>query len=163
MERVFSQSFCVVGAIIEKDGKIALVQESDSKRADAGKWNQPAGWLDVGENPIEAVSREVEEETGFTFTPKAILGIYSLVREDISTPERGTPHAVKIIFVGDTDFSNQKTLHDDVSTIKWYAPEEIEAMDISTLRDVDIKKEVKDYFSSTRFPLEILNHTIQTK
>jgi len=36
MERVFSQSFCVVGAIIEKDGKIALVQESSRKRADAG-------------------------------------------------------------------------------------------------------------------------------
>jgi|SRR3989339_224908 len=163
MERVFSQSFCVVGAIIEKDGKIALVQESSRKRADAGKWNQPAGWLDVGENPIEAVSREVEEETGFTFTPTAILGIYSLVREDINTPERGTPHAVKIIFVGNTDFSNQKVLADDVSTIKWYTPEEIEAMDISTLRDVDIKKEVKDYFDNKRFSMEIINHTIQSK
>lgn len=163
MERFFSQTFCVVGAIIEKDGKIVLVQESDAKRADHGKWNQPAGWLDVGENPLQAVSREVEEETGFSFTPKAILGIYSLVREDISTPEKGTPHAIKIIFIGDTDFSNPKALHDDVSNIKWFGPEEIESMDIDTLRDLDIKKEVADYFQGQKFSLDILKHTLQAK
>jgi ADP-ribose pyrophosphatase YjhB (NUDIX family) len=163
MERIFSQTFCVVGAIIEKDGKIILVQESDAKRADHGKWNQPAGWLDVGENPLEAVKREVEEETGFNFTPRAILGIYSLVREDLNTPEKGIPHAIKIIFIGDTDFSNPKALHDDVSSTKWFSPEEIEAMNADTLRDADIKKEVSDYFNGLKFSLDILKHTLQSK
>lgn len=164
MKRVFSQTFGVVGAILEKDGKIALVQESmKSNKDDVGKWNQPAGWLDVGEDPIDAVKREVEEETGFAFTPKAILGIYSLVRKDIETQERGTPHAIKLLFIGDIDTSKQKQLHDDISAVKWFTPNEIESMGIDTLRDVDIKKAVKDYFKGKSHPLSIIEHTVQKK
>lgn len=162
-ERVFSQTFCVVGAILELDGKIALVRESQkSNKADVGKWNQPAGWLDVGEDPIKAAKREVEEETGFSFTPTALLGIYSLVRNDI-TSERGTPHAIKLIFIGNIDSAHQQPLHDDVSEMKWFSPDDIQAMDIDTLRDLDIKKEVKDYFEGQRYPLSMLRHTPQNK
>ncbi|PIQ68875.1 MAG: hypothetical protein COV91_01870 [Candidatus Taylorbacteria bacterium CG11_big_fil_rev_8_21_14_0_20_46_11] len=64
-KRVFTQVFGVVGAILEKEGKFLLVRENNPPHPDHGKWNQPAGWVDVGENPITAVSREVREETGF--------------------------------------------------------------------------------------------------
>lgn len=162
-QRIFSQTFCVVGAILELNGKIALVRESlKSNKADAGKWNQPAGWLDVGEDPIEAVKREVEEETGFSFTPTSLLGIYSLVRHDI-TSERGTPHAIKLIFIGSVDTTHQKSLHDDVSEVRWFSPDDIQAMDIDTLRDLDIKKEIKDYFDGKQYPLDIIRHTPQNK
>ena len=94
MERIFTQTFGVVGAIIEKDGKILLVQET--KPAVKGMWNHPAGWLDVKENPLDAVKREVKEETGFDFAPENVLGIYSFAK-----PEAGVVHhAVKIIFIG---------------------------------------------------------------
>lgn len=161
MLRVFSQTFGVVGAIIEKDGKIALVKESARNMPDDGKWNQPAGWIDVGENPIEAAKREVEEETGFTFTPTAILRVSSLVREDVADQLPGTPHALKIIFTGEINTDDIKKLHGDISELKWFTPEEIETMDISVLRDVDIKQLVKDYFSGKRYPLDLILHTIQ--
>lgn len=162
MPRVFSQTFCVVGALIEKGGKIALVQESvNSGKPDAGKWNQPAGWLDVGEDPIVGAKREVEEETGFIFTPTAILGIYSLVRKDIEKQLNGTPHAIKIIFIGDIKTDNQKMLYEDVSGLKWFTPEEIYAMDNTTLRDMDIKQLVKDYLDGQQYPLNTIRHFIQ--
>lgn len=162
MPRIFSQTFCVVGAIIERDGKIALVQEAlGSGKPDAGKWNQPAGWLDVGEDPIEGAKREVEEETGFIFTPTAVLGIYSLVREDIAHQLNGTPHAIKIVFTGNIDDTQRKNFFDDVSDLKWFSPEEIEGMDRSTLRDMDIKQEVKDFLKGTRFPLSLVHHFVQ--
>ena len=82
--RVFSQTFGVVGGLLEKDGKFLLVKESKRKGPDDGKWSQPAGWIDVGEDPVAAGKREVEEETGVEFTPTAILGVYSLVREDVA-------------------------------------------------------------------------------
>jgi len=164
MKRIFSQTFGVVGAIIEKDGKIALVQELiNSGKADAGKWNQPAGWIEVGEDMIEAVEREVEEETGYPFKAKAILGIYSLVRKDIEKELNGTPHAIKIIFTGEIDADNQKQLYDDVSDMNWFTPEEIENMNIDELRDLDIKQEVKDYFAGKSYPLDIIRHTVQKK
>ncbi len=154
MKRVYTQTFGAVGGIIEKNGKVLLVKEAQAE-TDTGKWNHPAGWIDVGEDPVEAGKREIKEETGFDFIPTHVLGVYSLVRKDL-IPIR---HAIKIIFTG--DISNEKVdeIANDVSEVKWFTPEEIEGMDTETLRDVDIKRMVKDYFSNKRFSLDLLTHS----
>jgi ADP-ribose pyrophosphatase YjhB (NUDIX family) len=154
MERVFTQTFGVVGAIIEKDGKILLIKEADGP--DVGKWNHPAGMIDVGEDPIEAGRREVKEETGFDFTPTHVLGVYSMVRKDLNP----THHPIKIIFIGNISDERMRKLADDVSEIRWFTPEEIEKMDADILRYLDIKQMVKDYFSSKRFSLDLLTHIV---
>lgn len=160
-KRVFTQTFGAVGAIIERDGNILLVKESGRKRADAGKWNQPAGWIEIGENPIDGVKREVEEETGYKFTPTNILGVYSLAREDLFRIQQELQHPIKILFIGKISNEPAAELADDVSETKWFSPEEIYAMDRSILRDDDIKQEVKDYFAGKKYPLELLTHTVQ--
>lgn len=160
MTRVFTQTFGVVGAILERNGKILLVREAWKKGPDHGKWNHPAGWIDVGEDPIDAVRREVLEESGFVFAPKHLLGVYSLVRNDIEKEMGGTPHGIKLIFIGDISENIVGELHDDVSETKWFAPDEIYAMDSVTLRDADIKQMVKDYFAGKKFPLDAVMHTI---
>lgn len=157
-QRVFSQTFGVVGAILEKDGKILLIKEAD-KGFDQGKWSHPAGWIDVGENPIEAAKREVKEESGYDFEPTALLGIYSLVRKDRTDRLPEVPHAIKLLFVGNIS-EKQSALAEDSAETKWFTPKEIYAMDVKTLRDVDIKQAVKDYFAGKRYPLDILRHTI---
>ncbi|MGH7157306.1 MAG: NUDIX domain-containing protein [Candidatus Saccharimonadales bacterium] len=157
--RVFSQTFGVVGGLLEKDGKFLLVRESQRKGPDDGKWSQPAGWIDVGEDPVVAGKREVEEETGVEFTPTALLGVYSLVREDVKEQLNATPHAIKIIFLGDF-IERQTKLHDDVTEARWFTPEEIESMDNKTLRDLDIKQMIKDYLAGKSYPLELITHTI---
>ena len=155
MERIFTQTFGVVGAIIEKDGKIILVKEA-KEGTDKGKWDHPGGWIEIGENPIEGVKREVKEETGLDFTPTHILGIYSLVREDLQSIH----HPIKIIFLGDISDKKIGELFDDVSEKKWFKPEEIEKMDSATLRDLDTKKMIRDYSKGQKYPLNILTHTI---
>lgn len=160
MVRVISQTFGVAGAILERDGKILLVKEAKVGK-DNGKWNHPAGWIELGENPLEAVTREVKEETGYEFFPIHILGIYSLARLDRKVnPEDNFPHPIKIIFIG--KFSEMPTnyLSIDVSETKWFSPAEIYNMDLATLRDLDIKEMVKGYFAGKRYPLELLHHTI---
>ena len=158
MERVFTQTFGVVGAILEKDGKILLVKET--KKVAKGLWNHPAGWIDLGENPLNAVSREVKEETGYDFNPTHILGVYSLYKKNLKERFNITPHAIKIIFIGNISKNTTGGLIDEISESKWFAPEEIYEMDINILRDLDIKKMVKDYFSGKRYPLELLTHII---
>ncbi|MDP3245247.1 MAG: NUDIX domain-containing protein [bacterium] len=162
MTRVFTQTFGVVGGILERDGKILLVREAQEKGPDAGKWNHPAGWIEVGENPIEAVKREVLEESGFTFAPKYILGIYSLVRKDIEKETGFVHHPIKIIFVGDISEFPSGVLEDDVTEARWFPPNEIYDMDNKTLRDLDIKQMVKDYFVGKKLPLEVLTHSVAT-
>jgi len=149
-KRVFTQIFGVVGAILEKDGKILLVREA--KEIAKGMWSHPAGWINVGENPIEAVKREVKEETCFDFEPTHILGVYSLFKENLKERFGITPHGIKIIFIGKISDNETGELHDDVSETK---------MDMNTLRDIDIKKMVKDYFAGKSYPLDLLIHTKQ--
>ena len=38
--------------------------------------NQPAGHLESGESLIDAVIRETQEETAWSFSPSALIGIY---------------------------------------------------------------------------------------
>ena len=157
MKRHFTQTFGVVGAIIERDGKILLVKESEGRAK--GQWNHPAGWIDIGENPSEAVKREIKEETGFEFSPSSILGVYSLFKVSLKEKFNITPHPIKIIFTGEISNKQVAQPYDEISEIGWFFPDEIDKMDSKTLRDVDIKQMVKDYFSGKRYSLELLTHT----
>ncbi len=151
-QRVTTQTFAVAGAILEKDGKFLLIKEADAG-VDTGKWNQPAGWIEVGEDPLESVVREVKEETGYDFVPTNILGIYSLFRKELSK------HGIKIIYIG-TIGETQAALAEDSSETKWFTPHEIYAMGPEVLRDLDIKQEVKDFLDGKKYPLGLLTHTI---
>ena len=60
-----------VRAIVLRDGKLLMVQESDD-----GLWSLPGGWVDVGDSPSTAIRREVLEETGLNVKVTKLLGIW---------------------------------------------------------------------------------------
>lgn len=62
-----------VAAIIESQGRYLLVEE---QTADGLRLNNPAGHLEHGETPEQAVVREALEETARPFTPGALVGVY---------------------------------------------------------------------------------------
>ncbi|MCY4746084.1 NUDIX hydrolase [Pelomonas sp. UHG3] len=62
-----------VAAVIERDGRYLLVEE---ETAEGLMLNNPAGHVELGESPIEAVVREALEETARPFTPEHFLGVY---------------------------------------------------------------------------------------
>jgi len=159
VERIFTQTFGVVAALIEKDGKFLLVKET--KEMAKNQWNHPAGWIDLEENPMDAIFREVKEETGYDFQPTHILGIYSLLNTRLVEKFGIVFHPIKIIFLGRISENQEKFMEDEIAEVKWFTPEEIENMDVDTLRDLDIKQMVKDYFAGKKYPLEILTHTTQ--
>jgi ADP-ribose pyrophosphatase YjhB (NUDIX family) len=160
VQRVYTQTFGAVGALIEKEGRVLLVRENQPGYPDDKKWSHPAGWIDAGENPVDGVKREVREETGFEFEPTCLIGVYSLVRNDLVAFWGTAPHPIKIIFGGKVANYSEKNLLGDTSETKWFLPEEIYGMDSNTLREADIKQIVKDYFSGKRYPLEIITHTV---
>lgn len=61
----------VDGAIFDEKQRILLVRRSDDD-----KWSLPCGWVEVGESPLQAIIREVKEETGLDVKPTHILGVY---------------------------------------------------------------------------------------
>jgi 8-oxo-dGTP pyrophosphatase MutT (NUDIX family) len=65
-----------VAAIIEQGGRYLVVEETDGSPERV--FNQPAGHVEPGEAILDAVRREVREETGLVFTPEVLVGIYQL-------------------------------------------------------------------------------------
>jgi 8-oxo-dGTP diphosphatase len=64
----------------------------------AGQWFLPGGGLDHGEDPVDGLRREFEEETGLDITPGPLLGILS----DLFTLPDGTSlHTLRIIHAVD--------------------------------------------------------------
>ena len=62
-----------VAAIVEREGRFLLVEEHTPEGL---RLNNPAGHLDQGESPQQAVVRETLEETARVFVADALLGVY---------------------------------------------------------------------------------------
>ncbi|CAG0919804.1 unnamed protein product [Notodromas monacha] len=65
--------YIVMATLINDDGDILMMQEAKSRCA--GQWYLPAGRMEPGESIVDAVKREVNEETGLTFDPTTLLMI----------------------------------------------------------------------------------------
>jgi len=65
-----------VGVCLEQDGKILLVQRAVEPCK--GRWQVPAGFLEVDEDVAECALREIEEETNLKVRLKDLLGVYSV-------------------------------------------------------------------------------------
>ncbi|WP_035557582.1 NUDIX domain-containing protein [Burkholderia sp. 9120] len=61
-----------VAAVIHNEEGELLLQEKSSGEA----WSLPAGGIELGESPQEAIIREVMEETGYAVRIHAILGVF---------------------------------------------------------------------------------------
>ncbi|WP_321782801.1 NUDIX domain-containing protein [Paraburkholderia sp. J94] len=61
----------VAAVIHDYEGKL-LLQEKSSGEA----WSLPAGGIELGESPQEAIFREVMEETGYAVRIHGILGVF---------------------------------------------------------------------------------------
>ncbi len=117
----------VVGGLVERGGKILLIQEK--KPVAYGLWNTPAGWLDLGETPAEGAKREVKEETGFDVKINGLLGVYIMP----SLHDQKLLIA-KIVFICSITGGKMKFPKDEILDVKWFAPEEVLAMKDSQLR-----------------------------
>jgi 8-oxo-dGTP diphosphatase len=60
----------VSAVVVNQDGEILLLQ-----RADNGCWSLPAGAVDPGEQPADAVVREIYEETGVQVVVDRVAGV----------------------------------------------------------------------------------------
>jgi 8-oxo-dGTP pyrophosphatase MutT (NUDIX family) len=137
-----------VAAIIERDGRFLFVEEEDDGRR---VLNQPAGHLDPGESLIDAVVREVLEETACRFTPAALVGVYRWYYAPLDTT------FLRFAFCGDAaEVEPGRALDREIVAVHWFTPEELAARR-SMHRSPLVARCLGDYLAGTRFPLEVLS------
>jgi ADP-ribose pyrophosphatase YjhB (NUDIX family) len=137
-----------VAAIAEQHGALLLVEEAIHGQL---VLNQPAGHWEDGESLVEAVQREVLEETGYEFTAEALVGIY---RWDV--PDRDLTY-LRFVFAGSVGAEPVRdTLDHSILRALWLTPEEL-AAEHARLRSPMVMRCVRDYLAGRRFPIGILN------
>jgi 8-oxo-dGTP diphosphatase len=70
-----------VSAAIVRDGKVLIVRRAPRGPA-GGLYSLPGGVVEVGETLMEAVKREIEEETALTIEPVALAGYREAIGKD---------------------------------------------------------------------------------
>jgi 8-oxo-dGTP pyrophosphatase MutT (NUDIX family) len=83
-------------AVLAHDGRILLTRLAYTK-----VWTLPGGGIDHGEDPIDAVRREVHEETGLPLTDARLLDVDSVHFTGHAPDGRLEDfHAVRLLFTG---------------------------------------------------------------
>ena len=80
--------------LLTKNDNILLCRISDHISSHAGMWTLPGGGIEFGENPTDAMIREVQEETGLIVEPTVLAGIDSICVD----ARRSTYHNIRIIY-----------------------------------------------------------------
>jgi ADP-ribose pyrophosphatase YjhB (NUDIX family) len=81
-----------------EDGRILLAHWNEAGRSG---WTMPGGGLEAGEDPEDAVRREVREETGYRVRVEELLGIHSQVIPEahrVSRDADGPLHTLRILY-----------------------------------------------------------------
>lgn len=139
-----------VAAIAENDGCFLLVEEEADNLV---VFNQPAGHLEKGESLIDAVKREVLEETAWEFRPEYLVGVYQYPNPLVDITY------LRFCFAGTCNRKHDKPLDEGIIRAVWFTPEEIEARQ-ERLRSPMVTRCLKDYLAGKRYPLDMLNHAV---
>ncbi|GLH03736.1 8-oxo-dGDP phosphatase NUDT18 [Gryllus bimaculatus] len=68
-----SVTYIVAGIFVNPENEVLMMQEA--KKSCAGQWYLPAGRMEKGEDIVEALKREVIEETGMNVEPTTLLSV----------------------------------------------------------------------------------------
>lgn len=109
------------------------VNSTDSKNVDKDTYKFPQGGIEIGENPLQALKREMQEELGLDINNYKIEQLqdyisYWFINSDKPDYEiRLHPFIIK---VDNLDISNLNVDKEEIAELKWVLPKEVEYLDL---------------------------------
>ena len=133
-----------VAAVTEADGRFLVVEERIERRLVI---NQPAGHVEAGETLLEAIVREVREETAWLFTARDLVGIYLWRHACTGRMFK------RFAFAGTvTDHRDGQPLDEGIVRTHWLTYDELRRRE-RQLRSPLVLRCVEDYRTGQRQPL----------
>ena len=112
--------FLAVSAAIVRAGEVLVVRRA---RAPAdGLFSLPGGVVEIGETLMQAVTREVREETSLTIEPVGLAGFRETITRD--RDDRVERHFVILPFAARW-LAGEPILNEELSEARWLRPAEL--------------------------------------
>jgi len=115
--------FLAASAAIIRDGRVLIVRRA--RMPANGVYTLPGGVVEAGETLVEAVTREVREETGLEIQPIALAGFHEVILRD--GDNQVSRHFVILPFAARW-LSGEVQLNDELDDARWLRPAEIEGL-----------------------------------
>lgn len=135
-----------VACIVHAKNKFLVVEETVNGKA---TWNQPAGHLEANETLIQAVQRELWEETGLTLPVQHFLKLHQWVAPD------ETPFLRFLFLIEAQEQFETQPQDSDINCCHWVSADEI--IHSQQLRSPLVRESLLCYQQSERYPLSILS------
>jgi ADP-ribose pyrophosphatase YjhB (NUDIX family) len=107
---------CACAILVDDEGRVLLARRAHDP--EAGRWDLPGGFLEPDESPEDGLRREMREETGLDVEVGRYVGSF------VDVYGEGGDNTLNIVFVcrpGPGDLEPA----DDVSELRWFAPEKL--------------------------------------
>jgi 8-oxo-dGTP diphosphatase len=104
--------------VVGDDGRVLLVRRAGEPFR--GYWDLPGGFLEEGEHPLDALRRELREETGLEVEPGEFIGVWIDRYGDAEDA-----HATLNLYWKALVLSGEPSAADDVSELRWFPPDEL--------------------------------------
>ncbi len=123
-ERTYPQRpYLAVSAAIFRDGKVLVVRRA--RNPALSLYTLPGGAVEIGETLLQAVTREVREETSLEVEPVALAGHREVIARDAQG--RVERHFVILCFAARWR-SGEPVLNEELDDARWLDPAELSAL-----------------------------------
>lgn len=129
-----------VGGVVVHDGAVLLVQRAAEPLK--GQWSLPGGAVELGETLVEAVQRELREETGLEVKVLDIVEVFERISRDAERSIRY--HYVLIDYLCEP-VSGAARAASDVTAVAWARPEELASYQLTEKATGVIQKAFRLY------------------
>jgi 8-oxo-dGTP diphosphatase len=106
--------------VVDATGRVLLARRAGEPFA--GRWDLPGGFLEEGEHPLDALVREMKEETGLDVEPDQFVGIWV----DRYGSGEDAPATLNLYWTASV-VGGEAEAADDVAELRWFAGERLPA------------------------------------